>query len=237
MSRILHIETSGAACSVAISENNQSLAEKIVNTERSHASELGQMIQQILLETKLVADDLQAVAVSAGPGSYTGLRIGVSVAKAICYASELPLITIPKLEIMLTHLLFDAKNKGITPNESDLFVPMIDARRMEVYTCIFDSNLKTFNKTSAKIIDKLSFHDLLETHRMVFFGDGSEKCQNEIQHENAIFINGIIPEAKYMVGIAHNKYDKKEFVDLAYYEPFYLKEFQATTPKNILNIQ
>lgn len=232
MPNILHIETSGKACSVAISSNETVIAHRLIEEERSHASSLTIMIEEALSSCQLSPEKLDAVSVSEGPGSYTGLRIGISVAKGICYGANIPLIAVPTLQVILAHLKYESGEKHLLPEKADLFVPMIDARRMEVYDCIFDAHGKIIREVKADIIDQTSFQEELKDHSMVFFGDGSNKCQDTITHENAIFVNGILPDAKYMTQIALQKYNDKDFVDLAYYEPFYLKEFQATVAKN-----
>ncbi len=228
---ILHIETSGKACSVALSEGQDLIAEKIILEDRSHAKSLTVMIQDILKSTEKKPD---AIAVSAGPGSYTGLRIGVSVAKAMCYASNIPLIAVPTLEIMFNHLQFHKQEQHMEHANANLFVPMIDARRMEVYQMIYNANGEIIEAVEPKIIDETSYQDELKKHKLVFFGNGSEKCQNVIHHENAMFVEGIDPEAKHMISTALRKYEAKDFEDVAYYEPFYLKAFMATKPKNLL---
>jgi tRNA threonylcarbamoyladenosine biosynthesis protein TsaB len=232
MARILHIETSGKNCSVAVSKDSKILAHLRIEEERSHAAHLSQMIIDALATAEIKAKNLDAVSVSEGPGSYTGLRIGVSAAKGICYAANIPLIAIPTLEIMLAHLKREAEQKQMIPQDADLFVPMIDARRMEVYNCIFATQKRIIREVQAEIIDKNSFASYLKTNTLVFFGDGSNKCQDVISHKNAIFVNGILPDAQYMIEIAEQKFAENQFVDLAYYEPFYLKAFQATVPKN-----
>lgn len=232
MPNILHIETSGKSCSIAISSNETVLAHQLIEEERSHASSLTIMIEDALNSCQLGPEKLDAVSVSEGPGSYTGLRIGISVAKGICYGANIPLIAVPTLNILLAQLKYESQEKHLLPEKADLFVPMIDARRMEVYDCIFDSNGNIAREIKADIIDKNSFQKELKKHNIVFFGDGNNKCQNTISHKNAIFVNGILPDAKYMIHIAFQKFNDKDFVDLAYYEPFYLKEFQATVAKN-----
>jgi tRNA threonylcarbamoyladenosine biosynthesis protein TsaB len=228
---ILHIETSGKACSVALSEGQELLAEKKISEDRSHAKSLTVMIQDILKSTAKKPD---AVAVSAGPGSYTGLRIGVSVAKAMCYASDIPLIAVPTLEIMFNHFRHHAEHYQMVNDQADYFVPMIDARRMEVYQMIFSSSGEVIEPVKPKIIDENSYQDELNNHELVIFGNGSRKCQDVIHHENAMFVEGIDPEAKHMISTALSKYEAKDFEDVAYYEPFYLKAFMATKPKNLL---
>ncbi|MFP4664096.1 MAG: tRNA (adenosine(37)-N6)-threonylcarbamoyltransferase complex dimerization subunit type 1 TsaB [Bacteroidales bacterium] len=229
---ILHIETSGKTCSVALSEEENVLMEKTIREDRSHAKSLTIMIQEMMKSADMAFSRLDAVAVSAGPGSYTGLRIGVSVAKAICFASDIPLIAVPTLEILLKHLFHHVNESGLPVDKADYFVPMIDARRMEVYQVVFDRNGNLVENVAAKIIDETAYSHLLEEHYLVFFGNGAGKCQDIIRHQNALFISDIEPEAKFMTEIALEKYRSKAFEDTAYYEPFYLKSFQATVPKN-----
>ncbi len=229
MPQILHIETSGKNCSVAVSKAGKNLDNILITEERSHATLLTQSIQDLLQSLNLKVSDLNAVAVGEGPGSYTGLRIGISAAKGICYGANLPLIAVPTLEIMLQQLI--STQKHFTQNPY-LFIPMIDARRMEVYDCCYNHKYEIIREVQADIIDENSFFDLLQNNNIVFFGDGSEKCQSVITHQNANFVNGILPDAQYMVAIAEKLYKAQNFVDLAYYEPFYLKEFQATISKN-----
>ncbi|MDA3820779.1 MAG: tRNA (adenosine(37)-N6)-threonylcarbamoyltransferase complex dimerization subunit type 1 TsaB [Candidatus Delongbacteria bacterium] len=230
MPRILHIETSGKSCSVAISKADSLTDFDTISEDKSHARHLTLMIQRLLHHNELASEDLDAVAVSAGPGSYTGLRIGISVAKAICYASPLPLITVPSMEIMLEHL-FTSYNKT---SDFDLFVPMIDARRMEVYQTSYTSDGKRIADVSPLILDANAYRDQLEKHKMLFFGNGAEKAQKVITHPHAFFIPDVMPDATYMISGALHCYHHKNFEDVAYYEPFYLKAFQATTPKKLL---
>lgn len=232
MPGILHIETSGKNCSVAVSEEGKILAHIRIEEERSHASDLTRSIDSLMNELKMSYADLNAVAVSEGPGSYTGLRIGVSAAKGICYGADIPLIAVPTLDIMLQHFHAEAKNCNLAISDKDLFVPMIDARRMEVYDCIYNSQDEIVREVNADIIDENSFSELLKDHKIFFFGDGSNKCQEVITQPNANFVSDILPDAQYMVSIAEKHFKENQFVDLAYYEPFYLKEFQATVPKN-----
>jgi tRNA threonylcarbamoyladenosine biosynthesis protein TsaB len=230
MPRILHIETSGKTCSAAISKGQTLSAYDKISEDKSHASSLSVMIQALLDDDKLTAQDLDAVAVSAGPGSYTGLRIGVSVAKGICYAAELPLIAVPTLKVMLNTILA-THNKAA---DFDLFVPMMDARRMEVYQAVYTLDGKTMEQVSPLILDKFAYQDFLKNHKLLFFGDGAEKAKDVIIHPNASFFSDALPEAKYMISEALNRYHHNDFEDIAYYEPFYLKAFQATKPKNPL---
>lgn len=227
MPTILYIETATSVCSVAVSKDNQIILEREELTGPSHASLLGVFVNDVIRELRKSGLVLDAVAVSCGPGSYTGLRIGVSEAKGICYGFNIPLIAIETLTIMA---------EGIRTNTSidnnTLLCPMIDARRMEVYDTIFDINLNKLRAVSADIIDETSFIDFLNENKVLFFGNGSEKCKKVLTHENAVFLNNINPHAADMVRLAEKAYDEKDFVDLAYFEPFYLKEFVTTTPKN-----
>lgn len=227
MACIIHIETATNVCSVAVSKG-QELVYYIEDTEGpSHAKLLGVFVEEAIKTIKEKGLDLDAVAVSCGPGSYTGLRIGVSEAKGIAYGLSIPLIAIETLKIMA----YQVAKKEET-DTSTLLCPMIDARRMEVYDCIFDSNLTKIKETTADIVDENTFAGLLKLNKIAFFGNGADKCRNVISSVNAIFIDNIYPSASNMVELALDAYKRKDFVDVAYYEPFYLKEFVATTPKN-----
>jgi len=219
MALILNLETATKNCSVSISENGKTIAVKEINTGGySHAELLHPYIEHILKETNKNLSDLDAVAVSKGPGSYTGLRIGVSAAKGICFGNEIPLISIPTLESMAVS---QKGSKGI-------LVSMLDARRMEVYACIYNSEVKEIRKTAAEIIDENSYSEYLEKDEVLFFGDGAEKCKDIIKHKNAIFIDDVFPSAKHMGEISEQKFNSNNFEDTAYFEPFYLKDFIAT---------
>ena len=220
MTYILNIETATHICSVALSENGKTIALKESHEDKTHAELLTVFIDDILNENKLQARDLSAVAVSEGPGSYTGLRIGVSVAKGLCYGLKIPLISVSTLGAMANGIKDEFK-------DNTLLCPMIDARRMEVYTAIYNTQLELKEPIHAKIIDANSFEDYLLENQMVFFGTGSEKCRTEIQHTNAIFSDKISVSAQHMTSLSYQQFLKKEFEDVAYFEPFYLKEFQA----------
>lgn len=225
MSIILGIETSTKICSVAITKGERLLALKEEGGAYSHSEKLTVFIQDVLNEANLELAAIDAIAVSKGPGSYTGLRIGVSVAKGLCYALDKPLIAVDTLQAM-------AKNPVLT---GDLFCPMIDARRMEVYTALYDQENKTIAPITAKIIDETSFSAELEKHQIVFFGDGAEKCKQVLgQNSNAVFTEDGLPSAQYINQIASEKFNQKEFEDVAYFEPYYLKDFVGTTPKKLL---
>ena len=222
MACILSIESSTQICSVAVSINGE-LVWNRENTESfSHSAALGVYVDEAIRFIQSNHFPLDAVAVSEGPGSYTGLRIGVSLAKGLCYGSDIPLIAIPTLKIMAARF---------TPSSSYL-CPMIDARRMEVYSALYDGNLNEVEPVRAIIVDEDSFRDLLYQKEIVFFGNGADKCKTIIRSSNAVFEDGVYPRASNMIDEADKAFVRKTFVDAAYFEPFYLKEFQATTPKN-----
>lgn len=223
---LLHIETSTTVCSVALSENGQCLFSKSNDEGMNHAALLSVFIAEALEILKAINKKLEAVAVSSGPGSYTGLRIGVSTAKGLCYGLDIPLISVSTLEIMFQQAISKAENA-----ETALFCPMIDARRMEVYTAIYNSKGQIQKEISAEIINEDSFNEFLENQTIYFFGNGSEKCRETITHPNAHFIANIDPLAENMIYLAEKAFENNKFENVAYFEPFYLKEFQATTPK------
>ena len=227
MSCILHIDTSTEVCSVAVSENGSVIFHEEDFTGPSHSTRLAVMVDAAMSFTDNHAIPFDAVAVSSGPGSYTGLRIGVSTAKGICYGRRLQLIAIPTLELLCVPLLLGNYD---LPDDA-LLCPMIDARRMEVYTCVYTRALKAMEPTSAKIIDSESFSQYLEHHPVYFFGNGSDKCKDVLKHPNAHFIDGIKPLAKYMCPLAEKANVTGNFVDVAYFEPFYLKDFIAGKKK------
>lgn len=229
MACILHIETSTEACSVAVSEDG--LAEfKLEDLQGpSHAVQLGVFVDEALSFVDNHGMPLDAVAVSCGPGSYTGLRIGVSMAKGICYGRNLPLIAIPTLEVMSVPVLLQQD----LPDDA-LLCPMIDARRMEVYAAIYDRALNMKRPIAADIVDENSYLEYLETQPVYFFGNGAAKCREKITHPNAHFIEGVRPLARWMFPLAEKALAGKDFKDVAYFEPFYLKEFIASTPKKLL---
>jgi len=229
MSLILGIETSTKICSVAVSDGKKILAIEEEGGEYSHSEKLTIFIQKVLDRAKLQLKDIDAFAVSKGPGSYTGLRIGVSVAKGLCYALDKPLIAVDTLQAM-------AKNVAALSNQPDaLFSPMIDARRMEVYTALYDKENNSITPITAKIIDKNSFSEELTAQKIIFFGDGAEKCAEVLgENVNATFFDEGLPSAEFVNQIAFDKYQNQEFEDVAYFEPYYLKDFVATTPKKLL---
>ena len=228
MALLLCIETSTKACSTALYEGGILLGQKYLLTDEFvHSENLNPFILRLLEETSRKFKDLQAVAVSRGPGSYTGLRIGVSTAKGICYALDIPLIAVETLELMA----MGAREKEIHVADDHFLCPMLDARRMEVYSAVYSGDLQIIAKPEPKILDEFSYHDYLAVNTCWFFGDGSEKFRSmEGLHPNAKFISNIYPSAKTMITSALKKFNEKEFENLAYFEPEYLKEFY-TPPK------
>ena len=226
MGKILSIETSTDVCSVAIAEGGVVTAKQELFQPNSHSTHLTLLIQELFkTEGTSPIEELDAVAVSAGPGSYTGLRIGVSVAKGICYAQNLPLITIDTLKLLTQAALIAQTDK------KSIYCPMLDARRMEVYTAMHNSSLTVLEKTNAKIVDGDSFSESLQNQKILFFGNGAAKCKEVINSKNALFLDDIVPLASNMAIMAEQKFITNDFVDLAYFEPFYLKSFVATIPK------
>ncbi|GHT48864.1 tRNA (adenosine(37)-N6)-threonylcarbamoyltransferase complex dimerization subunit type 1 TsaB [Bacteroidia bacterium] len=225
---LLTIETSTSVCSLTLSVDGKSVFDRMELTGASHAALLGVFASEAVAYARNKHLKLDAVAVSAGPGSYTGLRIGVSEAKGLCYGLAIPLIAIPTLKIMASQVLRPSPF-ALRPN---YFCPMIDARRMEVYAAIYDANLNEIRPVQADIMDENSYKEYLEKHTVAFFGNGSDKCRPVIQSPNAVFIPDIYPTAQSMISLAEEAFAKQDFVDTAYFEPFYLKEFQATVAKN-----
>lgn len=229
MSCILHIETSTEACSVAVSEDGMTVFNEEDLKGPSHAVQLGVFVDEALSFVDSRAMPVDAVAVSCGPGSYTGLRIGVSMAKGICYGRSVPLIALPTLQVMCVPVLLyqDLPEDG-------LLCPMIDARRMEVYAAVYDRALNVKRETAADIVDEHSYLEFLDKGPVYFFGNGSAKCREKITHPNARFIEEMRPLAKWMFPLAEKAFLKGDFKDVAYFEPFYLKEFVASRPKKLL---
>ena len=229
MSCILSIETSTDVCSVAMSENGQCIFKKEDHSGPNHAVSLGVYVDEALSFTDNHAIPLGAVAVSSGPGSYTGLRIGVSMAKGICYGRDVPLLSVPTLEVMAVPVLLNHEIE-----DDALLCPMIDARRMEVYSAIYDRALKQQREIRADVVDGDTYREFLDQHPVYFFGNGAAKCMETINHPNARLIKGIEPLAKYMFPLAERKWVQEEFEDVAYYVPYYLKDFVAKMPKKML---
>jgi len=225
MSIILSIETGTEVCSVSLSNNSQIIDIRESAEPQAHARQLAVFIDEILKKNKLTTKDLSAVAVSEGPGSYTGLRIGVSTAKGICFGSGIPMIAIGSLEALTQGAI-----NQVGGNTDFLFCPMIDARRMEVYTALYHGDGSAKTPVEALIIDENSFKDDLDASTVYFFGNGAAKCAEVINHPNAKFIE-VAHTAANMVPLAHHLFDSGKFVDVAYFEPFYLKDFVVTKSK------
>ena len=230
MSCILHIETSTSACSVAVSEDGQNVFSKEDLKGPSHAVSLGVFVDEALSFADSHALPLDAVAVSCGPGSYTGLRIGVSMAKGVCYGRNLPLVGLPTLKVLCVPILLYHEE---LPDDA-LLCPMIDARRMEVYAAVYDRALKPVRDIAADIVDENSYLEFLEKRPVYFFGNGAAKCKEKITHPNAHFIDGVHPLAGMMFPLAEKAIAEQDSKDVAYFEPFYLKEFVASKPKKLL---
>ncbi|MCU0462397.1 MAG: tRNA (adenosine(37)-N6)-threonylcarbamoyltransferase complex dimerization subunit type 1 TsaB [Bacteroidales bacterium] len=230
---ILCLETATSLCSVALCDRKGVVALKEGGEGRSHASELTVFIDRILKDSGIKADQLEAVAVSKGPGSYTGLRIGVSAAKGITYASSIPLIGIDTTLSMYLGFYGIARDKyGI--NQSDLFCPALDARRMEIYYSVFDASGRIVKTVCAEVVDTDFLSDLPASSRIFIFGDGSAKCRGVVRSENIFIECDFRISATYMRSAAYDALDNKHFEDVAYFEPFYLKDFLTSKPvKNI----
>ena len=233
MENIILIETSTALCSVALIQDGKLTGYKENAKDRAHASLTAVFVKELLDEAGLSLTDCSAVCVSMGPGSYTGLRVGVSTAKGLCFGAGIPLLATGTLDT----LAWQAIAENLLPENCMYIVPMVDARRMEVYTATFSSDGKQISKTVPAIIDETSFSEILEQGPVLFIGDGAEKVSGVIRHPNAHFVQ-CCPKASSMLCPAIRDYKEKRFKDVAYFEPFYLKEFVATaSKKNILNQQ
>ena len=253
---LLYIETSTLVCSVAVSKGESILSERVVKEPKAHAKIISQLLKEVLVESEIGINDCRAVCVSSGPGSYTGLRIGVSFAKGLCYGSDKPLISVGSIEL-LANCAIDAiysatsekidRNKHqankeqlsaeesieITPNSYNYIVPMIDARRMEVYTAIFTESAEQISPVEAHIIERTSFSKELEEGNVLFCGNGAQKAAQIISHPNAHFLP-LDSTSSGMLRPALKKLTNEEFEDLAYFEPFYLKDFIAEISKKKL---
>lgn len=230
MSCILHLETSTDVCSVAVSQEGTCIFKEEDHSGPNHAVKLGVFAQDALSFADSHAIPVDAVAVSCGPGSYTGLRIGVSMAKGICYGHNIPLLAIPTLELLCVPVLLG--HEEIEDNA--LLCPMIDARRMEVYSAIYDRALRTVRETRADVVDETTYKEWLDERPVYFFGNGAEKCASVLNHQNAHIIKGVEPLAKWMFPLAEKRMLQEQFEDVAYFVPFYLKDFVAKMPKKLL---
>jgi len=228
LAKILNIETSTRVCSVTLSVDGIVKAIKESHVKNAHAGSVTLFSEEVIKSAGFSFTNLDAIAVSKGPGSYTGLRIGVSTAKGFCYSLEKPLIAISTLKAMVFGMI---KKMGETA-DNYVFCPMIDARRMEVYTAVYDHKLVEIQEIRAEIIDEHSFTELLEKQKVVFAGDGAEKCKPILgQNKNALFLNEFYPSSSFLCELAEEKFKKGLFEDVAYFEPFYLKDFVAGIPK------
>ena len=222
MAYILNIETATKNCSVSVAKNGEIVALQELNDGNySHSEKLHEFIKNVMEKACIDFKDLKAVAVSKGPGSYTGLRIGVSAAKGLCFALEIPLIATDTLKALALSIT----------NEDGIKVPLLDARRMEVYSAVFSNNNNKIRKVAAEVIDKNSFYNYLKEKKVYFLGDGASKCKEIITHKNAIFIEDKFPSANEMASLSFSKFKKNEIEDVAYFEPFYLKDFLISKPK------
>jgi len=223
LATILNIETATKNCSVSISKNGELIAFRELNDgSYSHGENLHVFIEELTKEANLSYQDFDAIAVSKGPGSFTGLRIGVSSAKGLSFSLDKPLISISTLASLANSLEVD---------KDAVIIPLLDARRMEVYSSVFNNEYEQIREIQAEIIDENSFILYLEKAKVYFLGDGAEKCKEFITHENAIFLDGYFPSAKQMAALSYEKYQNNDFEDVAYFEPFYLKDFLVTPPK------
>ncbi len=224
MGLILNLETSTTNCSVSLAKDGEILTLKELNSENySHAEKLHVFIDEVMQESGKQMQDLDALAVSKGPGSYTGLRIGVSAAKGLCYALDKPLISVSTLQSMASQL--------ISEDEHIIIIPVLDARRMEVYSAVFDGQLHQIRETRAEIIDENSFQEYRDLKSVHFLGSGAEKIKEVLSGEHITYHCDVIPSAKEMATISNQKFTKNDFENLAYFEPYYLKDFVLQTKK------
>lgn len=229
MSCILNIETSTDVCSVSVSQDGACIFSQEDHEGPNHAVKLGTFVDEALSFADSHAIPLDAVAVSCGPGSYTGLRIGASMAKGICFGQDLKLIAVPTLELMAVPMLLREEVE-----EGALLCPMIDARRMEVYSAVYDRALHEVRGIQADVVDADTYREYLDRGPVYFFGNGAEKCMEVINHPNARLIKGVEPLAKWMFPIAERRIAQEKYEDVAYFVPFYLKDFVAHQPKKLL---
>lgn len=229
MSCILNIETSTDVCSVSVSQDGACIFSQEDHEGPNHAVKLGTFVDEALSFADSHAIPLDAVAVSCGPGSYTGLRIGASMAKGICFGQDLKLIAVPTLELMAVPVLLREEVE-----EGALLCPMIDARRMEVYSAVYNRALHEVRGIQADVVDAETYREYLDRGPVYFFGNGAEKCMEVINHPNARLIKGVEPLAKWMFPIAERRIAQEKYEDVAYFVPFYLKDFVAHQPKKLL---
>jgi len=226
MSLILSLETSVKVCSVAIHENAQLIATAEVHIEYSHASKLAVLINEVSRTANIQLNQLTAIAITSGPGSYTGLRIGTSTAKGLCFSLGIPLISIGTLDLLIHQMSENNSQKAY-------LCPMIDARRMEVYCQLVNASNEIIQPVEAKVIDESGFAEYLRENQIMFFGDGAAKCKEKISHPNAHFIDGVYPAASHMGELVYEKLTKAQFEDVLNFEPHYLKEFMIKKPNSV----
>jgi tRNA threonylcarbamoyladenosine biosynthesis protein TsaB len=230
MALLLSLETSTQSCSAALHDDGALVASKVIETPRSAASQLAVMIDELFQVSNRKPQELKGVIVAAGPGSYTGLRIGVATAKGFCYALNIPIVSVNTLELMAYQFLeMDAVKKNIQ-DDNVILCPMLDARRMEVYCALLDHKLNYIEPVQAKVIDEESFKDIIESTPIFFFGDGADKCKDMIKYPNAHFSLGLIPLASSLGEIGYKKWKEGVYEDLVSFEPFYLKDFLIKKP-------
>jgi len=227
MTSILHIETATSVCSVALAKDGQHVSFREINRGNAHAEKVTIFISEVMQEAGISFSELSAVAVSSGPGSYTGLRIGISTAKGICFGKDLPLISIPTLYAMAAGAKQHLRAQSISAGDrSILFCPMIDARRMEVYCALYDENLSERRGVMAQEISGETFDDYLNHHQLIFSGDGCAKFESLFSgNKNIVFLPDVLCSSRFMVELAFLKFSEKQFENLSLFEPFYLKEF------------
>jgi tRNA threonylcarbamoyladenosine biosynthesis protein TsaB len=237
MALILNLETATTVCSVSLAKDGELLALKERNGDYSHAENLTLFIEDVLHQARVKISALDAIAVSKGPGSYTGLRIGVSAAKGLCYSLDKPLIAISTLQHLALSVSSGRTAFNVLESERSaaLFCPMIDARRMEVYCAIFDSGNKEIQPIAAEIIEEHSFSNILKSNPLIFFGDGAAKCKVVFSsNKNAFFMDDVVPSAQDMIVLSELAFNMGQFEDVAYFEPYYLKDFVAGKKKGDL---
>jgi tRNA threonylcarbamoyladenosine biosynthesis protein TsaB len=237
MALLLCLETATDVCSVALFRDDTRIGIKESSARNVHSAMLTTFIDELIQSSGIRFAELEAIAVSMGPGSYTGLRIGVATAKGLCYALDKPLIAVPTLQAMAVGMKYemqnaDSKIRNAKFNSATLFCPMIDARRMEVYCAVFDQENHEVREVRAEVVDEFSFQDLLAGNTVIFGGDGAEKCKALFENNpNAFFMDDFQASARFLAGLAGEKFRQQEFENLAYFEPFYLKDFVAGKPR------